>query len=197
MGLKLTLSEAFPGALFGEAASVAEARTLIAQQQWNLLLLDISLHGGPSGLDLLAELRSQGMGLAILMLSVHSEEEYALSAIKGGADGFLNKTSATGEIIAAVRKVLAGGKHVSSAIGEKLARVISEPQAQLPHETLTPREMDVLQGVALGKTIKGIASELLLSEKTVATHRKRLADKLKLSTNVDLARYALQQGLVD
>jgi DNA-binding NarL/FixJ family response regulator len=197
LGLKQALSELFPEASFGEAASVAEARTLIAQQPWHLILLDINMPGGPSGLDLLAEVRKQELEVAILVLSAYPEEEFAVRAFKAGADGYLTKASVTGELFAAVRKVMAGGKYVSAVLAEKLARVISVPLLQLPHETLSSRELDVLQGVARGKTIKEIAAELFLSEKTIATYRKRAADKLNLSTNVELARYALQHGLVD
>jgi DNA-binding NarL/FixJ family response regulator len=197
LGLKQALSELFPEVIFGEAASVAEARTLLAQQPWHLILLDINMPGGPSGLDLLAEVRKQEMEVAILVLSAYPEEEFAIRAFKAGADGYLTKASVTGELFAAVRKVMAGGKYVSALLAEKLARVISVPLLQLPHETLSARELDVLQGVARGKTIKVIAAELFLSEKTVATYRKRAADKLNISTNVELARYALQHGLVD
>jgi DNA-binding NarL/FixJ family response regulator len=197
MGLKQALSEIFPEAAFGEAATVAEARAKLEQQRWHLLLLDINLPGGPSGLDLLAEVRKQGTEMAILVLSAYPEEEFAVRAFKAGADGYLTKASVTGELLSAVRKVLGGGKYVSSVLAEKLARVISVPLLQLPHETLSARELEVLRGVAQGKTIKEIAAELFLGEKTIATYRKRAADKLNLSTNVEMARYALQHGLVD
>lgn len=195
-GLKDLLSEIFPDAVFGEAGTVAEARSLITREAWHLLLLDINLPGG-SGLDLVEEARQLQAGVVVLVLSSYPEEEFAVRAFKRGADGYLTKASVASELFVAVRKVLGGGKYLSAALAERLARVIGVPSVQLPHETLSPRELDVLLLVARGRTIKEIAAQLHLGEKTVATYRKRAADKLGLSTNVELARYALQHRLVD
>ncbi len=195
-GLKQLLTELFPEAVFGEAGSVVQARTLIGERQWHLMLLDINLPGG-SGLDLLAEVRKQADGVAVLVLSSYPEEEFAVRAFQSGADGYLTKSSVAGELYVAVQKVLSGGKYVSAALAEQLARVISVPSLQQPHETLSARELEVLRQVAKGRTIKEISAELCLGEKTVATYRKRAAEKLGLSTNVELARYALRHELVD
>lgn len=195
-GLKQLLSEIFPEAVFGEAGSLVQARALIREQLWHLVLLDINLPGG-SGLDLLPEAKKAQSNVVVLVLSSYPEEEFAVRAFQAGADGYLTKGSVSSELYVAVRKVLAGGKYVSAALAEKLARVLSVPSLQLPHETLSPRELDVLLLVAKGRTIKEIAGDLFLGEKTVATYRKRAADKLGLTTNVELARYALQHQLVD
>ena len=118
-------------------------------------------------------------------------------AFKLGAAGFLTKAGLSDEMLPAVRRVLAGGKYVSAALAEHMAATLGNPRAQAPHEALSPRELEVLRLVAVGRTIKEIAANLLLSEKTIATYRTRVSDKLGVSTNVELARYALQNGLVD
>lgn len=195
-GLKQLLAEEFPKAVFGEANRVPEARALLAQKKWDLVLLDINLPGG-SGLDLLAEVNRLCPQAAVLMLSSYPEEEFAVRAFKLGAAGYLTKASVADEMLLAVKKVLAGGKYVSASLAEKLADALGNPQRAAPHETLSARELEVLRLVATGRTIKEIAAGLSLSEKTIATYRSRVSEKLGLSTNVELARYALQHRLVD
>lgn len=195
-GLKQLLAEEFPDAVFGEANRVPAARELIAQKKWNLVLLDINLPGG-SGLELLAEVKQLCPSAAVLMLSSYPEEEFAVRAFKLGAAGYLTKASVADEMVTAVRRVLAGGKYVSAALAEKLATALGTPSSQALHETLSPRELEVLRLVASGKTIKEIAAGFSLSEKTIATYRTRVSEKLGLSTNVELARYALQHRLVE
>lgn len=195
-GLKQLLKEEYPQAVFDEAIGVPQFRALAMKSEWDLVLLDINLPGG-SGLELLTDVKRQRPKTAVLMLSSYPEEEFAIRAFKLGADGYLTKSSVSDEMLTAVRKVLSGGKYVSAALVEKLAFALGGPLEQLPHETLSPRELEVLRQVALGKTIKEIATGLALSEKTVATYRSRVSEKLNLSTNVELARYALQHHLVD
>lgn len=195
-GLKQLLGEAYPKAVFGEATRVPQARELIAQKPWDLVLLDISLPGG-SGLDLLAEVRRLRPMAAALMLSSYPEGEFAVRSFKLGAAGYLTKASVADEMLAAVKKVLAGGKYVSATLAEKMAAELGTPQVQAPHETLSTRELEVLRLVATGKTVKEIAAGLSLSEKTIATYRARVSEKLGLSTNVELARYALRHRLVE
>jgi DNA-binding NarL/FixJ family response regulator len=195
-GLRQMLAEAFPEASFAEASRVPQARELIAQQAWNLVLLDINLPDG-SGLELLSQVRQLCPGAAVLVLSAYPEEEFAVRSFKLGAAGYLTKSSVADEMIAAARKVLAGGRYVSATLAERLAAALGDGQEQAPHETLSPRELEVLRLVASGKTIKDIAAGLLLSEKTIATYRARVSEKLGLSSNVDLTRYAMQHRLVD
>ena len=195
-GLRQMLAEAFPDASFAEAGRVPQARELITRQAWDLVLLDINLPEG-SGLELLGQVRQLCPGAAVLVLSAYPEEEFAVRAFKLGAAGYLTKASVADEMIAAVRKVLAGGRYVSAALAERLAAALGDGQAQALHEALSPRELEVLRLVASGKTIKEVAAGLLLSEKTIATYRARVAEKLGLSSNVELTRYALQHRLVD
>lgn len=193
-GLRQLLAEVYPDALFGEASTLAQAREALARGSWDLMVLDINLPGG-SGLELLAQARELCPRVVTLVLSVYPEEEFAVRAFKLGAAGYLTKASLADEMLLAVRRVLAGGRYVSSALAEHLATTLGNPQA--PHEALSPREFEVMCAVALGSTIKEIAAKLQLSEKTIATYRTRVSDKLGVSTNVELARYALHNGLVD
>ncbi len=195
-GLRDILAEEFPQAVFGEAGSVPQARQLIVQRAWTLVLLDINLPGG-SGLELLAELRQARPQAAVLVLSSYPEEEFALRSFKLGAAGYLTKASVADEMLTAVRKALGGGKYVSAVLAEKLAAALGDDQVQALHETLSARELEVLRLVATGQTIKEIAAALSLSEKTIGTYRSRISEKLSLSTNVELARYALKHRLVE
>jgi DNA-binding NarL/FixJ family response regulator len=195
-GLKQLLAEAFPEAVFGEAGNLPQARQQLTQKQWDLVLLDINLPGG-NGLELISDIRRTCPGAEILVLSSFSEAEYAVRALKLGAAGYLTKGSVADEMVTAVKKVLAGGKYVSVALAEMLASELGSPSPSAPHESLSPRELEVLRLVALGKTIKEIATEFSLSEKTIATYRSRISGKLGRSSNVELARYALQHKLVD
>ncbi|HXG57639.1 MAG TPA: response regulator transcription factor [Thermoanaerobaculia bacterium] len=195
-GLKQLLTEAFADAGFEEAATVPEARQKLVGDGWDLLLLDINLMGG-SGLELLAEVKKTRPSLPVLMLSAYPEKEYAIRSLRMGASGYLTKTSLAEEMVRAVRKVVGGGRYVSATLAETLAEVVGNPQPGPPHETLSPRELEVLRQVALGKTLKEIAADLSLSEKTIATYRARISEKLGISTNVELTRYALKHRLVE
>ena len=195
-GLRQMLAEAFPDAVFAEAGRVPQARERVTHQPWDLVLLDINLPDG-SGLELLDQMKQLCPGAAVLVLSAYPEEEFAVRSFKLGAAGYLTKASVADEMIAAVRKVLSGGRYVSATLAERLAVALGDGTAQALHESLSPRELEVLRLVASGKTIKEIAAGLLLSEKTIATYRARLSEKLGLSGNVELTRYAMQHRLVD
>lgn len=195
-GLKQLLAEAFPEAVFGEADNLPQARQQLTQHKWNLVLLDINLPGG-SGLELISDIRHAHPKTEVLVLSSYSEKEYAVRALKLGAAGYLTKASLADEVVTAVNRVLAGCKYVSLALAELLASELGKPSPSAPHEALSPREMEVLRLVAMGRTIKEIAAGFSLSEKTIATYRARISQKLGQSSNVELARYALQHKLVD
>lgn len=195
-GLAALVAGEFPDAECGEASGVAEAREKLFAGGWDLVLLDISLPGG-SGLSLLKDAKSLSPRPAILVLSSHPEEEFALRSFKLGADGYLTKASVADEMKLALRKVLSGGKYVSASMAEAMASAMGSGGYGDPHERLSERELEVLRRVASGQTIKAIAAELSLSEKTIGTYRSRLSKKLGLSTNVEIARYALKHGLAD
>jgi len=195
-GLKEVLSEAFPDAQLTDAATSEEAAAALAKGGWDLVLLDINLPGR-GGLELLEEAKRMWPTLPVLMVSAYPEEEYAVRCLRAGAAGYLTKNSASDELVAAARKALAGGKYVTATLAERLASVLGGDVQQAPHEALSGRELQVLRLVASGKTGKEIAAELHVSEKTVATYRLRISEKMGLSTNVELTRYALQHKLVE
>jgi two-component system, NarL family, invasion response regulator UvrY len=195
-GVKQMLAEAFAPASFGEAGNLPQARELLARQPWDLVLLDVNLPGG-SGLELIERARQECPTAAVLVLSAYPEEEFAVRAFKLGAAGYLTKASLADEMVAAVHKVLGGGRYVSAALAERLALALGNNTPTVPHEALSPRELEVLRQVASGRTIKEIAQQMQLSEKTVATYRRRVSDKTGLSSNVDLTRYAMQHRLLD
>ena len=195
-GTRLVLAEELPGATFAEAATAGEATTHLEAGGWDLLVLDINIPGR-SGLELLAEVHRLWPKLPVLILSAYPEEEFAVRCLRLGASGYLTKSSAADELVAAARKVTAGGRYVTAALAERLAAVLGGEVGGEPHEALSARELQVLRLVASGRTLKEIAAELHLSEKTIATYRARLAVKLGVSTGVELTRYAMQHKLVD
>jgi DNA-binding NarL/FixJ family response regulator len=193
-GLMQILSAAFADAEFGEAARASEALELIARQRWDIALVDLNLPDR-DGLSLIEELRRLVPSLPLLVVSIYPEEEFAVRCFRLGAAAYLTKDSTPDELAVAVRKALAGGKYVSAAIAERLASVVAGDFAA-SHDALTNREMQVLRLVAMGHSLKQIAAQLNLSTSTVATYRARIAEKLHVSTNVELARYAVHHGLV-
>jgi two-component system invasion response regulator UvrY len=195
-GLRQILTEVFPGLVVGEAVDGRETLEAAQKQSWDVVLLDINLPGR-SGLDVLQDLRRLNPQLPVLVLSAFPEKDYAVRAFKLGASGYISKQSASAELVAAVQKALAGGRYVTPSLAEALAATVAGGTSALPHETLSDRELEVLRHVALGKSLKEIAGELFLSEKTIGTYRTRISRKLGLGTNVELARYATRHKLVD
>jgi two-component system, NarL family, invasion response regulator UvrY len=196
-GLVEHLSEAFPDSTFGEAPNAQELLAMIRRQDWELLMLDIEMRPGRSGLDVLREIKGLRPKMPVLVLSVHPEDQYATRVLKAGAAGYLTKDSAPLELVNAARKVLRGGRYVSSTLAEKLALEVTEPFGRPVHETLSDREMEVLRMIASGKTVSQISEELSLSPKTVSTYRARLMEKMKMATNAQLIHYAVKNQLVD
>jgi len=133
----------------------------------------------------------------VLVLSMHPEDQYAKRVLRSGAAGYMNKETAPKELVTAIRKVLDGGRYVSAALAEKLASDLSAQAVRLPHERLSDREFEVLRMIASGKTITQIADELHLSATTVSTHRARILDKMSMTNNAELMRYAMRNGLID
>ncbi|MEN9403123.1 MAG: hypothetical protein RL091_1826 [Verrucomicrobiota bacterium] len=194
-GLKQMLADEYPKAAFGEAGTAAEAVQAIHRQKWDLVLLDLNLPGR-GGLDALGDFKAAQPLLPVLVLSMHPEAEFAVQALRAGAAGYLTKQSAAEELLAAVQKALEGGRYITASLAEKLAADVAGDNRQLPHEELSPREFETLRRLAAGHSVKEISSSLGLSSKTVSTYRARVLEKLKLRTTVDLARYAMEHGLV-
>ena len=180
----------------GEAKDAGEAINLLIQETWDIVLLDINMPGR-SGLEVLEEARRLRPKTPVLVLTSYPEEQFAVRAFKLGASGYVTKQEASDQLITAVKRVLAGGKYVTASLAERLAASVGAAGEQAPHEALSHRELQVLRLIAVGKTIKEIAAQLSLSEKTVATYRTRISQKAGLKSNVEIARYALKQELVD
>jgi two-component system invasion response regulator UvrY len=195
-GLKETISEAFPRVAFGEAKSAPETLENVRIQNWDIVILDISMPG-KSGLDILNDLRRLRPKLPILLLSMHPEEQYARRALKSGAAGYLTKESVPEELKRAVKQIVAGGRYVSATLAEKLAYDLRSGVDVPVHELLSDREFQVLRMIASGKTVKQIADEIALSVKTVSTYRARILEKTGMKTTAELIRYAFQAQLVD
>jgi two-component system, NarL family, invasion response regulator UvrY len=195
-GLHDLLARAMGPLQTAHARDGAEALELLRRQAWDLVLLDINLPGR-SGLEVLEDIRRLWPRTPVLVVSMYPEEEFALRAFKLGAAGYLNKQGAYDELVTAVKKILGGGRYITVALAEKPADQLGARDLSAPHEALSSRELQVLQRVAMGRTIKEIAAELALSEKTIGTYRLRLAEKLGLSGDVELARYALEHHLVE
>ncbi len=195
-GLKQTLSDEFPDASFGEAATAAEAFEQALAGDWDLVILDVHMPGR-GGIDTLADLKKAKLRAPVLVLSMYSEAEYAVRALRAGAVGYINKASVTSELIEAVKKALAGGHYITPALAELLAADLGQNHQALPHHKLSDREYEVMKLIATSHTVKSIALRLALSEKTVFTYRSRLLEKLGLDGDVEIARYALQHHLVE
>ena len=195
-GLRQILSEEPDMEVFGEAQDPQEVIDLIHKQDWDIVVLDISMPGR-GGLDVLKEIKQIRPKLPVLILSVHPEDQYAMRALKAGASGYLTKESAPDALVRAIRKILRGGKYVSSALAEKLAYHL-EAEAERPlHETLSDREYQVMLMIASGKTTNAIAKEMALSVKTVSTYRARILEKMKMKTTADLTYYVIKNNLLD
>jgi two-component system, NarL family, invasion response regulator UvrY len=179
----------------GEAYDGGDMLARIGRTPAEVLLLDVSMPG-PGFLEVLRGLRQDHPRVAVLVLSVHPEDQYAVRALRAGAAGYLTKDHSPEELVAAIRKVHRGGKYVSPSLAERLAVGLEIGANDSPHEQLSNREYDVLCLLGSGRTVKEIASRLALSPKTVSTYRARVLEKMKLATNADLVRYAAQHGLI-
>lgn len=195
-GLREIIEETSDMEVADEASNGQEVLAKVFKKDFDVVLLDISMPGR-SGLDILKELKSQLPKLAVLVLSIHPEEQYAVQVLKAGAAGYLTKKSAPEELITALRKVSAGGKYVSPSLAEKLASALEIGIEKPPHETLSAREYEVMRKIALGKTVTEIARELFLSPKTISTYRSRILEKIGIKNNAELIRYAIKNRLVD
>lgn len=194
-GVRLMLGTAEDLAVRGEASNGQEALELVRRAVFDVILLDITMPG-MNGLDLLRQLRNQCPDCAVLMLSTYSEEIYAIRALKLGAAGYLTKDVPTQVLVDAVRRAAAGRKYVSPALVEKLASMVGGDVAVSGHEALSNRELEVMKSIAAGEALVQIGDRLHLSPNTVTTYRARILDKMGMSSNAELTRYALEHGLI-
>jgi two-component system invasion response regulator UvrY len=196
-GVRLVVNDSKDVVLEDEAANGHELLEKIRKRSFDVILLDISFPEYPDGLEILKAIKRERPRSAVLVLSMHSEEQSAVRALRDGADGYLVKGSAPAEILAAIRKVAAGGRYISPALAELLAADLGSGRVKPVHESLSDQEYKVLCLLATGKSLSGTARELGVSPSTVGTYRSRIMGKLRLRNNADLVRYALEKGLIE
>lgn len=180
----------------GTADSGMEAIHLCRQTHYDVLLLDIALPDR-NGIEVLKQLRDEHPNMAVLILSIHREEQYAIRCLKAGAAGFLNKQVAPQELITAIRQVASGKKYISATLAQELANQIGVDYDAPLHVSLSDREYQTMIMIASGKTVSDIAAELMLSVKTISMYRSRVLIKMKLRHNAELTHYALKNNLVE
>lgn len=195
-GIKQILSDAPEVEVAGEAETGPEALRAAREGDFGVMLLDMSMPGR-GGIELIKDIRRERPDIRMLVLSMHNEDQYAVRAIKAGAQGYLTKASAPAELLAAIRKIAAGRPYLTAQVAEQLAMSVSTPQPDtLAHTRLSDREYQILLLLAEGKSVTQVAGELFLSSKTVSTHKARVLQKLGLSSLAELIRYADHHGLV-
>lgn len=194
-GLRDTLAETGDIRVVGEAGNYGELRELLRRQSCDVLLLDVNLPGR-SGIDALRSLSEEGEAVRSVVLSQHAEDQYGIRAFKAGAMAYLNKTADPQRIVEAVRTVAAGRKYITPELAQVLADSVASGTAS-SHEQLSDREMQTLVLIARGHKLSEIAERLTLSPKTVSVYRARVLEKLALSSNAELATYAMRNGLID
>jgi two-component system, NarL family, invasion response regulator UvrY len=195
-GLKQILADTKDIIVAGDAENGLDTIKLVRKGKSDVLLLDISMPDR-SGIDVLKQIKKEVPQLAVLMLSMHREDQYAIRSLKAGASGYLNKQSAPAELVNAIRQVAAGRKYISPSLAQELANHIGDDHETPLHETLSDREYQTLIMIASGKAVSEIAAELVLSVKTISMYRSRLLQKMKLRHNAELTHYAIKNHLVE
>ena len=195
-GLKKILAGAADLEVAAEAVDGDEALARVRENDFDLALVDMSMPG-LSGIDLVKRLKLEKPRLRILVLSMHGEQQYAVRAYKAGASGYLTKDSASAQLVAAIRKIAAGGVYISPAGAEQLAMGTMASDGDLPHRSLSDREYEVFRLLVGGTSITDIGESLHLSVKTVSTHKTRILQKMNMASTAELVRYALEHKLLD
>lgn len=189
-GLKQIVAEEADMKVTGEAANSNEVLTIIAKNNYDIAILDINMPG-KSGLDLLKDLKIRFPKLPVLILSMYAEEQYGIRALKAGASGYLRKASVPDEFVAAIRKIVSGGKYISQQLAEKLANTINASYSKSLHEQLSDREYEVMCKIAAGESAEKISHDLSISIHTFYTYRNRIFEKMDIKSNVELTQYVL------
>ena len=194
-GLKQILASLYQNISFDEAQNSQEVIGQICKNDYDVILLDISMPGR-NGLEILSELKQIKPDIPVLILSMFSEDQYAIRALKAGASGYLTKDCDPEELMGAIRKVMDGKKHFSEAVVDQILTGFKDGWDETPHDTLSAREFQVMCMIAAGKRLSEIAEELLISLSSVSTHRSRILRKMNFRTNADIVRYAVERQLV-
>lgn len=194
-GLKEILLDEYPSSIIGDASDAEELLKKVFQEHWDLIISDLSMPGR-SGLDALKQIKQAFPKLPVLIMSIYSEDQYAVRALRAGASGYFNKNSIHEDLFKAIESVRKGKKYITPAVAEKLAEAFPTGGTEQPHQLLSDREFEVFKLLASGKTVSEIAYQLSLSANTVSTYRSRILEKMNLHSNSELIRYALEQRLL-
>lgn len=195
-GIKHILRKADDIEVQAEATDGFEVLSLIRKGGFDVLVMDLSMPGR-SGMDLIKQIKEEAPGIAILVLTMHDEDQYAARAIRLGAQGYITKESAGAELVNAIRKVYAGRPYISMGVAEQLAMDAMPHRNDLPHKSLTNREFEVFNMLVIGKSVTDIAGTLHLSVKTVSTHKAHILQKLGTPSLAELVQYAIAHGLLE
>lgn len=195
-GLRQIIAEEDPGISVMEAGDATETMRTLRDEKIDLVTLDINLPG-KNGIELLKQIKSEFRTMPVLILSMHSEDQYAIRAIKNGASGYLTKDSAPDLLLTAIQKVLSGGRFITPELAEKLVNAIDKDSDSPAHDVLSDREFEVLRHIAEGKGVSEIGEILHLSTKTISTYRSRLLQKMGLKNNSEIIHYALKNGIIN
>jgi two-component system invasion response regulator UvrY len=195
-GLKLTISDQSDMKVIYEASNGFEVLEFLKKNKADVVILDISMPG-LSGLEALVQIRNLYTDLPVLILSVLSEEVYAVKTLKAGANGFIHKETIPEELVKAIRKVASGGLYISSVMAEKFAGDVKNPVIKVLHENLSFREFQIMCLISSGRTVTEIADRLCISVKTVSTYRSRILEKMGMKNNAELTNYCIKEGLVE
>ena len=194
-GLKRILEDVDDIAVVGEAVDGHETLLRVRKGGFDQLLLDLSMPGR-SGIDLIRQIKQEAPHLPILVLTMHDEGQYAVRALRAGAQGYLTKETAGTQLVVAIRKVASGRPYISVEMAEELAMKVMTRDPKLPHERLTDREFEIFTLLVSGKSITEIAGALHLSVKTVSTHKTHILEKMEMSTMSDMIQYAVAHHLI-
>lgn len=195
-GIKQIITDMDGPVEVGEAGNGSDAIRMLRDGEWDMVLLDINLPG-KNGIEVLKQIKGEWKKLPVLMLSMYSEDQYAMRAIRSGAAGYMTKETAPDELLNAIGKVTRGGRYISAEVAEKLVFDQDEGGDELPHHELSDREYEVLRLIASGNTVSEIAEMLTLSVKTISTYRSRILEKMKMKHNAELTHYAIKHELVE
>ena len=195
-GLKQIVAEESDMEVTGEAANADEVFEILSTNNFDIAIIDINMPG-KSGLDLLKDLKVQLPKLPLLILSMYGEEQYGIRALKAGASGYLRKASAPNELVAAIRKIVSGGKYISQQLAENLADTVDKSYIKLPHENLSDREYEVMCKITSGESAEKISDDLSISIHTFYTYRNRILEKMKMKSNVELTQYVINNKLIE
>lgn len=195
-GIKMLLTEAYPLAEIVDVSDAVDLMRLVYKEKWDVIICDISMPPGDSGLEAVKKIKEHSPKTPVIILSMHSPDQYAVRSIKAGAMGYLTKGAATLELVKAVNQVLSGRKYLSPDVADALADAFEHINSAKTVESLSDREFEVFKLLASGHSISDIAKELILSSNTVSTFRARIFEKMGFHNNLELIRYAVDNKLI-